>query len=165
MKEISTIENTIIDKTITKKQSKYIDIFMDTNNMTQAYKEAGFKYVLPQYILDTPPGKKRNQREQEYICSRAKEIHALPQVQKELAKRLEIRRLEGSARAGEVMFFLSEVMRGHIKDQFGLDAPLSERTRAAVELAKRTIDLQNKLEGKENAPNIQISLNWNRENQ
>ena len=31
-------------------------------------------------------------------------------------------------------------MRGNVKDQFQLDAPLAERTRAAQELAKRIID-------------------------
>ena len=32
-------------------------------------------------------------------------------------------------------------MRGEVKDQFGLDAPLAERTKAAVELAKRKVDV------------------------
>lgn len=159
-------ENTeIIDKTITKKQSKFIDIFMNTNNLTQAYKEAGFKYQLPKEIISLPEGKKRKQAEDAFLRRKAKDVNALSAVQAELKKRLEIQRLRDSARAGEVMFFLSEVMRGNIKDQFGLDAPLSERTRAAVELAKRTIDLENKLNGKETNPNIQISINWSRENQ
>lgn len=153
----------IIENKLTKKQSKFIDLYMDNANITQSYKEAGFTYTIPQEILDIKDTKKREQKIDKFIQNRAKEVQALPRVQQELAKRLEIRRLEGSARAGEVMFYLSEVMRGHIKDQFGLDAPLSERTRAAVELAKRTIDLQNKLEGKENAPNIQISINWQRD--
>ena len=153
----------IIENKITKKQSKFIDIYMDTANLTQAYKEAGFDCTIPQNILDIPNEKKRNAEISKYISGKARDIQVLPRVQQELAKRLENRRLEGSARAGEVMFYLSEVMRGHIKDQFGLDAPLSERTRAAVELAKRTIDLQNKLDGKENNPNIQISINWQRD--
>lgn len=153
----------IIENKITKKQSKFIDIYMDTANLTQAYKEAGFKIEYPPDILALPDGKKKEQMIDKYIREKASTTHRNPVIQRELAKRLENRRLEGSARAGEVMFYLSEVMRGHIKDQFGLDAPLSERTRAAVELAKRTIDLQNKLEGKENTPNIQISVNWQRD--
>ena len=161
MKEISNIEN----NQITKKENIFINSYIDNANLVQAYKEAGFKYQLPDDILNMPEGKKKEQKINNYISRKAKDIQIRQHVKKELAKRLEIRRLEGSARAGEVMFFLSEVMRGNIKDQFGLDAPLSERTRAAVELAKRTIDLQNKLEGKENAPNIQISINWQRDNQ
>ena len=50
-------------------------------------------------------------------------------------------------------------MRGEIKDQFGLEAPLSERTRAAQEIAKRTIDIENKLNGKEDNE-IRITLDW-----
>lgn len=153
----------IIENKITKKQSKFIDIYMDTANLTQAYKEAGFDCTIPDNILTIQNEKKRKAEIDKYMGMKAKNIQCLPKIQRELSKRLEIRRLEGSARAGEVMFYLSEVMRGHIKDQFGLDAPLSERTRAAVELAKRTIDLQNKLEGKENTPNIQISVNWQRD--
>lgn len=155
----------LIDNKITKKQSIFIDSYIDNANLTQAYKEAGFKYQLPDKIINMPEGKKKQSAINNYLSVKAKQIQLLPNVQRELRKRLEIRRLEGSARAGEVMFFLSEVMRGNIKDQFGLDAPLSERTRAAVELAKRTIDLENKLNGKETNPNIQISINWSRENQ
>lgn len=154
----------LIDNKITKKQSIFIDSYIDNANLTQAYKDAGFKYQLPDKIINMPEGKKKQSAINNYLSGKAKQIQLLPKVQRELAKRLEIRRLEGSARAGEVMFFLSEVMRGNIKDQFGLDAPLSERTRAAVELAKRTIDLENKLNGKETNPNIQISINWSREN-
>ena len=43
------------------------------------------------------------------------------------------------------MEYLTKVMRGELKDQFGLEASLSERTKAAQELAKRTIDIENKL--------------------
>lgn len=37
----------------------------------------------------------------------------------------------------EVMQYLTAVMRGEKKDQFDLDASLSDRTKAATELAKR----------------------------
>ena len=39
------------------------------------------------------------------------------------------------------MRYFTSVMRGEVKDQFGLDAPLAERTKAAVELAKRKVDV------------------------
>ena len=65
------------------------------------------------------------------------------------------------ATSDEVMYYFTQVMRGEIKDQFGLDAPLSERTRAAIELAKRTVDID--IEKEQNtAPNINIQLNWQR---
>ena len=67
------------------------------------------------------------------------------------------------ATANEVMNYLTKVMRGEIKDQFGLEAPLSERTKAAQELAKRTIDIDNKLAGKSaNDNTIKIEIDWTR---
>lgn len=69
---------------------------------------------------------------------------------------------ETVATAEEVMTYFTSVMRGEVKDQFGLEAPLSERTRAAQELAKRTIDIQNRKEG--NADQlVAIKLDWSRD--
>ena len=59
------------------------------------------------------------------------------------------------------MDYFSRVMRGEIKDQFGLEAPLSERTKAAVELAKRQIDIPQRLAGNEQ-PEIKIVVDWAR---
>lgn len=61
----------------------------------------------------------------------------------------------------EVMEYFTAVARGQIKDQFGLDAPLTERTRAAIEVAKRTIDLENKTNANDNQ--IHITLDWKRD--
>ena len=66
------------------------------------------------------------------------------------------------ATAQEVMEYFTKVMHGEIKDQFGLDAPLSERTRAAQELAKRTVDIDNRNKGQADAK-VEISLNWKRD--
>ena len=51
------------------------------------------------------------------------------------------------------MEYLTSVMRGEAKDQFDLDASLSERTRAASELAKR-LDVRAKTLNIEGAVNI-----------
>lgn len=51
---------------------------------------------------------------------------------------------EAVMNAQEVMEYFTSVVRGEVKDQFGLDAPLSERTRAAIELARRTVDIENR---------------------
>lgn len=68
---------------------------------------------------------------------------------------------ETVATADEVMTYFTAVMRGEVKDQFGLEAPLSERTRAAQELAKRTIDIQNRQNGTADQT-IEIKLDWSR---
>ena len=84
-----------------------------------------------------------------------------PNVMAEIIRRQEEMRKKSIADGSEVMRYLTAVMRGEVSDQFGLDAPLTERTRAATEIAKRTIDLENKLRETETTP-ININLNWKR---
>lgn len=45
------------------------------------------------------------------------------------------------ATGDEVMEFFTKVMKGEIKDAFGLDPSLQDRLNAAKELAKRTVDI------------------------
>lgn len=59
----------------------------------------------------------------------------------------------------EVMDFFTRVMNGEVKDQFGLDASLSDRLKAANELAKRTTDVDLKTSGKVDNE-IKIKLEW-----
>lgn len=50
------------------------------------------------------------------------------------------------ASADEVMRFFSSVMRGEVKDQFGLDASLQDRLNAGKELMKRYAAIEPKAE-------------------
>jgi phage terminase small subunit len=59
----------------------------------------------------------------------------------------------------EVMDFFTRVMNGEVKDQFGLEASLSDRLKAANELAKRTTDVDLKADGKVDNE-IKIKLEW-----
>lgn len=63
-----------------------------------------------------------------------------PYIDEEINYRINLMREKTIANATEILSYFSDVMRGNIKDQFQLDAPLAERTRAAQELAKRIID-------------------------
>ncbi len=54
-----------------------------------------------------------------------------------IAARLDVQEAQAIADADEVLRFLSAVIRGEVKDQFGLDAALSDRLKAAQELLKR----------------------------
>lgn len=83
-------------------------------------------------------------------------------VQAEYMRIVEEARKETIAAASEVMEYFTRVMRGEEKDQFGLDAPLSEKTRAAVELAKRTIDIENRQAGNSDQV-VEIKLDWTRD--
>ena len=82
-----------------------------------------------------------------------------PKVAKKIAELTEAQRSASIASAQDVMEYLTAVMRGEIKDQFGLEAPLAERTKAAQELAKRTVDIEQRARGVADAT-IEIKLDW-----
>ena len=84
-----------------------------------------------------------------------------PNVQKRIRKVMRKLEKETMASAREVMEYFTAVMRGEISDQFGLDASLADRTKAAQELAKRTVDIENREKGKADAV-TEIRVNWRR---
>jgi hypothetical protein len=81
-----------------------------------------------------------------------------PYIVDEIKYRLDELKKETIADADEIMQYFTKVMRGEEKDQFGLDAPLAERTRAAQELAKRVIDSVDNADV--TVPEVKITLNW-----
>lgn len=83
-------------------------------------------------------------------------------IKKQIDKLLQEKNSESIANGQEVMKYFTSVMRGEINDQFGLEAPLSERTKAAQEIAKRTIDIENRQNGQADAK-VEINLNWRRD--
>ena len=70
-----------------------------------------------------------------------------PNVRKEINRLMEERAKKTIADSNEVLEYFSRVMRNEEKDQFGLDASLADRTNAAKELAKRTIDVDLRKQG------------------
>ena len=84
-----------------------------------------------------------------------------PNVKAELERLIMDAKKSAQATVDEVMEYFTAVMRGEEKDQFGLDAPLSERTKAAQELAKRTIDIDNRKNGTADSV-VEIKLDWSR---
>lgn len=101
---------------LTPKQKAFADYYIECGNATEAAKRAGYKKKA---AYATGSENLRKPQIIEYIEERQKQI--------------EDSRI---ASAAEVMRYFTSVMRGEVKDQFGLDAPLAERTKAAVELAK-----------------------------
>ena len=59
------------------------------------------------------------------------------------------------------MEHFSAIARGEEKDQFGLDISAGDRIKALTELAKRTIDIENRVNGKADQK-VEICLNWKR---
>lgn len=134
---------------LTEMKLLFIDKYMETNNASEAAIYAGYS--------PKTAGVKG--------CQLLKEVNVINEINRRMTKINEEREdahKASIATSEQVMEFLTQVMNGEIKDQFGLDAPLAERTKAAVELAKRTVDLDNRVNGK--ADNVlQIKLDWSRD--
>ena len=82
----------------------------------------------------------------------------MPAVKKEIARRTELIRDAQVADEHEVFAYFTAVMRGQVLDQFGLEASLQERTRAAECLAKRLIDIPKKLQVSGTVGNQPVNL-------
>lgn len=100
---------------LTPKQKAFADEYLICGNATEAARKAGYKQPHVQGSQNL--GKLSVS---EYIEERQKQI--------------EDSRI---ATIDEVMQYLTSVMRGEIKDQFELEAPIAERTKAAQEILKR----------------------------
>lgn len=123
-KKKRTVFSTHTGHALTPLEAEFINLYIETGNGRQSVLLAGYKTRSPaQY---------------------AQAILNKTYIIEEINYRLEQLKSDKIANATEIMEYFSAVMRGEIKDQFGLEAPLSERTRAAQELAKRKIDIVNK---------------------
>lgn len=134
-----TIFTTQSGHPITYKEKLFIQEFVKLGDATQAANAAGY-------------GKGAGKR----LLSR-------DYIQEELIYLVEELDKQTVADGREVMQYFTRVMRNQEKDQFGLDAPLSERTAAAKEIAKRTIDIEQAQDIEQ--PAININLNWKRDNE
>ena len=75
-------------------------------------------------------------------------------------KKLDEKRKPTIATGEEMMEYLTAVARGEIKDELGFDTPINERTKAALEILKRTKDVQDRVAGKQVDNVISIKLDW-----
>ena len=130
---------------VTEKERIFIETYLETGNGLESVRRAGYKFSTDASGSAIASKLLRKDRVKKEIDSRHAEM-----------------RSSSIATAQEVMEYFTKVMHGEIKDQFGLDAPLSERTRAAQELAKRTVDIDNRNKGQADAK-VEISLNWKRD--
>lgn len=105
---------------LTFREARFIDAYMVNYDGVEAVEKAGFK-------VKDKRAKARLLLSKDYIAD-------------EIAYRTEIYASECIADRQEVLEYFTAVMRGEVKDQFDLDAPLSERTAAARELKKVLID-------------------------
>ena len=127
------------------KEHRFIDSFMTNGDVALAAKDAGYEL--------------KNEKDSWKRIGTG--VLKRQYIYEELMYRLEELDKKSIADANEIMQYFTNVMRGTEKDQFGLDAPLSERTAAARELAKRLIDVPAK--ATENDKAINIVLDWKRD--
>lgn len=144
--EIITLDN-ISAYNITKQEYRLIEKYIETLDYIESFDYAG--YLVPNTQEDINEYKRR-------YAKRMLQKPPVALVLKELSTKV---MTANTANAQEVLWFFTQVMRGNVKDQFGLDAPLSERLKAAIELAKRTVDIANKASTDNE---IHISLDWHR---
>ena len=104
-------------KHLNKRQIDFVQEYMKTNNINQSAIKAGYS---PKTASVQGSRLLTNVKVSAYINA--------------INERLESDKI---ADIQEVMEYLTSVMRGEKKDQFDLDPSLSERTKAAGELAKR----------------------------
>lgn len=130
-------------KKLTPKQQKFVQEYIKLGNATQAYLAAG------------------------YICNyktatvKSSLLVAKDNVREEITKIRNEEFKKNVATSEEVMDFFSRVMRGEVKDQFGLETSVADRIKAGQELAKRTIDIDNKKLGLGDNV-LEIRLDWSR---
>lgn len=130
-------------KKLTPKQQKFVQEYIKLGNATQAYIAAG------------------------YICNyktatvKSSLLVAKDSVREEITKIRNEEFKKNVATSEEVMDFFSRVMRGEVKDQFGLETSVADRIKAGQELAKRTIDIDNKKLGLGDNL-LEIRLDWSR---
>lgn len=102
---------------LTNRQKAFADVYVATGNATQSAIEAGYS--------------RRSAR------TTGARMLANADVRTRIAGKIERLECERIATMGEVLQFLTDVMRGRVKDAFGLDANISDRLVAARELLKR----------------------------
>ena len=126
---------------LTDKERKFIIEYLIDSNGTRSVVEAGYKC--------TQPGRY------------ASDLLNKPKIKKEISRQLEERESRKVAKPTEILQFYTSVMRGEVLDQFGIEASLDTRIKAANELAKQQIEIPMKLEQKNITNNIgSITLNF-----
>lgn len=115
---------------LTEKQKRFIDYYIETANATESAKKAGYSPKTAKNIG-------------------AENLTKLNYFIQERLQQLEDNRI---ASQEEVLQYLTKVMRGEEKDQFGLDASLQDRTKCAELLGKRYGTFKEKVDVTGNIP-------------
>ena len=148
-----TINNQIAQtgKQLTLRQLAFIDSYVLYKNARLAAKEAGYKHENDDTMTDA--------EREDYWGMIGQSLLDNPTIASEIIYRLEQVADSKTASAQEVLQFYTSVMRGEILDQFGIEASLDTRIKAANELAKHLIELPMKLKQRQENVLGSVTLN------
>ena len=132
---------------LTEQEKKWAESYVRTLNLTQACRDAGFE------------------GSENALRQKGKRLVTKQPIQEYIRKILDKNKHEEERRIAsmeEVMQFYSDVMNGKVKDQFGLEAQLSDRIKAAQSLDK-VLALAKKTEADNSKEDITIEQHYGRD--
>lgn len=133
---------------LTVKQAKFVDAYIATGNLAQATIDAGYKCGT----------------DRDFASQIGQEVVAKPFIKAEIDARMRKSERKSIADRQEIMEFWSSMMRGEILDQFDMPTTNGDKLKAAAELAKRNIDIEDRIKERNStqatAPEIKIKLDW-----
>lgn len=131
----------IVDKEfhLDKRQLEFCINYVETANGTQSAIDAGYSKNSARY--------------------QASILLTRQNIRDKIDSLLQAKNAPRIATGQQVMEFFTRMMNGEEKDQFGIEVSAGDRIKAAQELAKRTVDIDNRVAGKADAK-VEISLKW-----
>ena len=132
-----------VEYKLTIREEKFVAYYIESGDAQKAVKKAGFRTTSP--------------------LAYSRKLLKKPKIQAELKKQMSELKNECFASGEEIRIFLTHVMRGEIKDQFGLDSTIADRLKAADALAKRIIDME-AIANKAEDNKITVNVVWDRSN-
>ena len=124
---------------MTNKQRAFCEAYLVTLNASDAARQAGYK--------------------EKSAAQMGSENLRKPEIVEYIHTRL--RTIAHTADLEETMAFMTKVMRGEVKDQFGLDASIADRLRAAEGLQKRYTAVEEKSEGRKTRTlTVELGQRW-----
>ena len=105
------------DEKLTPKQRRFCEEYLKSGNASEAAKKAGYK--------------------EKAAHSMGAENLRKPAISAYIKRRTDEQEAALVADSNEILKFYTAVMRGEVKDQFGMDASLSDRLKAGNSLMKR----------------------------
>lgn len=133
-------------KQLTIKEAKFIDNYIASGNIRQSVLEAGYKCG----------------GDGEVAGQVGNVLLGKTYIKAEIDKRMQDHHDKSIADREEIMRFWTDMMRGKILDQFDMPTTNADKLKAATELAKRGMDIEDRIREKSQSavPEIKISLDW-----